>query len=392
MLHTQCAPAGLFANSAGAPAHNVAAQLDCRRIAQASVRAVAAAHRESTMLNEDKAMQAQATLHHAYFLGLQLMVASRESVAVVGEWIFRLFRQQHEDHFLASFEKLELDGLPDAVACARYHVLSNSIGGVPVEYVEESEKKAWVRFRYPRWMFAGPTLCGMPVEASRGFLRGWYAHNGVSLGNPRLGFVCVSEDMTGQFGFCGYFKEYEHELNDDARLRFAFDEYPPAFVAASQLQPPTALWSPERLAKANRNYAVAYVKNAVLKLIEVVGRERGRELACLAARLIGLQYYQQLAELVGARDGDYQDTADFLAVMFRGMGDEATIRVDADKRRSVIGHQGLRIVRGLDASDRDDLLTCWMELWLGTIHSHQTLKHAEVLVLEEGLQWVIEDK
>ena len=50
---------------------------------------------------------------------------------------------------------LGLDGQPHAVACAKYHVLSNRIGGVAVEYMEESTTKAWVRFRYPRWMYDG---------------------------------------------------------------------------------------------------------------------------------------------------------------------------------------------------------------------------------------------
>ena len=107
------------------------------------------------------------------------------------------------------------------MACAKYHVLSNNVGGVGVEFMAETEKKAWLRFRYPRWMYDGPAICGIPVEASRGFLKGWYAQNGVTLKNPRLGFVCVSEDLTGQFGFCGYFKEYDRELSDNERLIFS---------------------------------------------------------------------------------------------------------------------------------------------------------------------------
>ena len=162
------------------------------------------------MNREIDAIGAQAELHHQYFLGLQLMVAVEESRQVVYDWMFRLFRRQHEEKFLSSFAKLGLDGLPHAVACAKYHVLSNGVGGVAVEYMAESDSKAWVRFRYPRWMYAGPAICGIPVEASRGFLDGWYAQNGVSLNNPRLGFVCVSEDVTGQFGLCGYFKEHTH--------------------------------------------------------------------------------------------------------------------------------------------------------------------------------------
>ena len=81
--------------------------------------------------------------------------------------MFRLFRRKHEESFLSGLVKLGLDGLPHAVASARYHVLSNGIGGVGVDYMEESDTRAWVRFRYPRWMYDGPALCGVPIEASR---------------------------------------------------------------------------------------------------------------------------------------------------------------------------------------------------------------------------------
>ena len=75
----------------------------------------------------------------------------------------------------------------DAVAAAQYHYLSNSVGGAEVEYMYESDTKAWVHFCHPRWMYDGTALCGAPIEVSRGFLEGWYGHNGVSLGNPQIG-------------------------------------------------------------------------------------------------------------------------------------------------------------------------------------------------------------
>ncbi len=344
------------------------------------------------MFEHERAIGAQADIHHAYFLGLQLMVSTREGAEVVGDWMFRLFRRQHEEKFLSSFDKLGLRGLPDAVACARYHVLSNSMGGVPVEYMEESDTKAWVRFRYPRWMFDGPTLCGVPVEASRGFLRGWYAHNGVSLGNPRLGFVCVSEDMTGEFGFCGYFKEFDHVLSEGERLSFAQCELPPPFDAAAQPQPPAEEWSEERLAKATRNYAVEYVRNGIRELVGVLGRERALELGRLAARLTGLQYFRQLADAVGAKDGDAGDTARFLAAMFQGMGDEVSVVVDEGGRHASLTQRGLRVARGLSGADRADLIECWAELWRGTVHSHRRLKTVEATACPDRIEWVIEDR
>ena len=90
---------------------------------------------------EREAINAQAEIHHALLLGMQLTVSMECGGEVMEQWMFKLFRRQHEDKFLSSFKKLGLDGLPDAVACAQYHVLSNGIGGVPVQYVAESDKK-----------------------------------------------------------------------------------------------------------------------------------------------------------------------------------------------------------------------------------------------------------
>ncbi|MEZ5945530.1 MAG: hypothetical protein R3C13_06355 [Hyphomonas sp.] len=337
-----------------------------------------------------RAIAAQAELHHQYLLGLELMVATREGPAVVGDWMFRLFRAQHEEKFLSSFRKLGLDGLPDAVACAKYHVLSNGMGGVRVEYMEESDIKAWVRFRYPRWMYDGAAICGVPVEASRGFLRGWYAQNGVSLGNPRLGFVCVSEDMTGQFGLCGYFREYNHELSEDERLVFAPDERPPPFDPAKQPAPPDAEWSEERLAKASRNYAVDYIRNGIRELANVIGEARTLELGKLAARLTGLQHYPRMAAEIGAVDGGPDDAAAFLATLFAGMGDEAGLQHDGD--RITLTQSGLRIVRGLEGDERTRLLACWAELWRGAIASHRHFMDLTVVPQADSLIWTLTDR
>lgn len=322
-------------------------------------------------MNKDiDAIGAQAELHHQYFLGLQLMVAVEESRQVVYDWMFRLFRRQHEEKFLSSFAKLGLDGLPHAVACAKYHVLSNGVGGVAVEYMAETDTKAWVRFRYPRWMYAGPAICGIPVEASRGFLDGWYARNGVSLNNPRLGFVCVSEDVTGQFGLCGYFKEYARDLAPEERLQFAADEPVPGFDPDAQPVPPDSQWNEERLAKANRNYALEYIRNGIGALGQVVGAERAQSLAQRSARLIGLQHYPVMAGRVRAVDGGVGDAAIFLQLMMQGMGDTCSVSEQSDGS-VIVQQQGLRILRGLDGASRQPLLASWIELWRGAIHSHR---------------------
>jgi hypothetical protein len=337
------------------------------------------------MTAEVAAIRAQAHLHHAYLLGLQLMIATRKGPMVMGDWMFRLFRRQHLEKFLTSFDKLGLEGLPDAVACARYHALSNSMGGVAVEYLPESDRKAWVRFRYPRWMYHGPTICGVPVEVSRGFLNGWYAHNGVSLGNSKLGFVCVSEDMTGEFGLCGYFQEYDRDLAPNERLRFARGELPPPFDPARQPRPPAREWSPLRLEKANRNYALDYIRNGLCELAEVIGAEDTRELGGLAARLIGLQYFSHTATMVEVPDGDLPDAARYLCRMFEGMGD--TVSATSGDGFVTLDHVGLRVVRDLEGDERTLVLGCWSELWRGALASQRQMKTLHMEPQAGGLRW-----
>lgn len=343
---------------------------------------------EVISLRQSKAIQAQAEMHHAYFLGLQLAAAAELSKPQMEEWMFRLFRRQHEEKFLSSFEKLDLLDLPHAVACAKYHVLSNSIGGVAVEYMYEHDRKAWVRFRYPRWMYHGPVICGIPIEVSRGFLRGWYGHNGVSLGNPRLGFVCVSEDMTGEFGLCGYFREYDEDLSPENRLRFAQGEQPPPFVASEQPLPPSAQWNEERLLKAARNYAMDYVRNGINELVAVAGSELAEQLASRSAKLIGLQYLRETLAMSGAEDGSLAMAADYLGFMFSGLGDG--VEIDATNPDSIIIRQSdLRILRGLNAESCESqlLLRAWQQLWLGALGSFRQRKTATIRVEGSQLVW-----
>ena len=315
------------------------------------------------------------------------MVSVEKGAGVVGDWMFNLFRKQHEDKFLSSFNKLGLENLPHAVACAKYHVLSNGVGGVRVEYIAETDKKAWIRFRYPRWMYDGPAICGIPIEASRGFLEGWYAQNGISLKNPRLGFVCVSEDLTGDFGFCGYFKEFEKDLSEEERLQFSSNERPPQFNQTDQPIPPRKYWSEERLAKANRNYSIEFCRNGIGGLLKIIGLDETLRIGKRAARLTGLQQYSHMANSLNAIDGTPDDAARFLIAALEGMGD-IIIRTD-EPNQIILKQSPLRIVRGLQGSEREALLTCWIELWRGVVQSHREFMNLKVEDKGNGLIWYL---
>jgi hypothetical protein len=246
--------------------------------------------------------RAVATLYHAVFTGLILAVVTRRGTAAAAEFVFRIFRHQQLERFLPGLDKLGLTGLPPAVAAAQYHYLSNWIGGVPVEYIYESDRKAWIRYPPPRWIWQGSVIAGIPGEVSRAMLRGWHGNNGVVLGNLKLGFVCTKQAVDGQDGLEGYYCEYDHDLDVDGRVVVAREQEAPPFDFARAPALPVDAWPRHRLEKAFRNYAMEYVRTAAPIMIQQFGPDDGGHLLRLTAKLIGMQYFHATARALLPED------------------------------------------------------------------------------------------
>ena len=211
--------------------------------------------------------------------------------------------------------------LPPAVAAAQYHYLSNWIGGVHVEYMYETDRKAWIRYPPPRWIWRGTAICGVPGEVSRAMLRGWHANNGVALGNPNLGFVCTKQSVDGQDGLEGYYCEYDHPLELDQRLVFARHLEAPLFDPATAPALPVASWPKPRLEKAYRNYAMEYVRTAAPVMVQLFGPEDAGYLLHLTGKLIGMQYFDEIARGFSTRArGTAKDFVGVPARAVRGAG------------------------------------------------------------------------
>lgn len=326
-------------------------------------------------------LKAAAELYHAYFTGLILTLVTRRGADAAARWVFALFRHQHHEKFLSSFAKLGLEGMPHAVACAAYHYLSNSVGGVRVEFMRESNRKAWVNFVPPRWIYPGASICGVPGEVSRAFLHGWYAQNGVSLNNPRLGFVCTAQTTDGQHGLSGYFLEHDRDLAPEERLQFRPGELPPPFDPAAAPSLPAAGWPAERLAKAERNYALEYIRSGLPKLAELFGPTEAAYLGGTAARLVGAQLYADTALRLGVSEGGAEGFAQFMVALAGGEGDAAAISRDGDAL--LVRRPSWRLVRGLAA-----VSPAVFEAWSGLLHGAIAV-HDRFLVLEtlSRLDW-----
>jgi len=182
--------------------------------------------------------------------------------------------------------------------------------------------------------------------------------------------------MTGELGLGGYFKEFDRDLSPEERLRFEMHEVPPAFDASVQPSVPQDEWNAERLEKANRNYALNYIRNGLSELVKSMDAGEARALARRAAGLIGLQYFQETAAMIGAADDGLEDCADYLAAMFQGMGDEVLIASHGNTIE--IEHRGLRVIKGLPETEADLVFDCWSELWKGTARSQRIMKTLEV--------------
>jgi hypothetical protein len=323
-----------------------------------------------------RAARAVADLYHAYFTGLILTLVSRRGGPDAARWVHAVFRHQHHEKFLSSFDKLGLTGMPHAVACAAYHYLSNSIGGVSVEFMKESDRKAWVRFVPPRWIYPGATICGVPSEVSRAFLTGWYAQNGLSLKNPRLGFVCTAQTVDGQHGLAGYFLEYDRDLAPDERLVFRPGEMPPPFDADKAPRLPATDWTPERLARAYRNYAMEYVRSGLPRLMELFGETEGAHLGHLTGRLIGAQSYKEIAAAAGVDGDDEEALARLMAWIADGEGD--TVEITRDGDAVLAARTGWRLMRGI-ANPSPGVLDAWNGLIEGLAMVHNRFLTVDVV-------------
>jgi hypothetical protein len=326
---------------------------------------------------EVRGWRAVATLYHAYITGFILTVTTRAGVREAEDLWFAVFRRQHLDLFLPGLTKLGLDGLPDAVKAAQYHYLSNRVAGVQVEYMYESDRKAWVRFVPPRWVYDGAAICGVPGSVSRALLRGWYGHNGVALGNPRLGFVCTAQTMDGQHGLAGYFKEYDHDLAPEERLVFSPGELPPPFDPAAAPDFDPADWPAARLNKANRNYSMNFTRALLGESAALYGPADAAYYGNVTGKLIGMQFYQETRELLGLAGGDTPaDFAAYLAAMAQAQGDRAEVAQAGDA--VLVRQYGWRVMRGCDKL-HDCTFEGWNGLWQGALMTHNRFLVLEVL-------------
>jgi hypothetical protein len=198
-------------------------------------------------------------------------------------------------------------------------------------------------------------------------LRGWHAHNGVSLGNPRLGFVCTKQTVDGQPGLEGYYLEHDRDLAPDERLRFAPGEEGPDFDPDRAPRLGDAVWPEARRQRVLRNYAMDYVRSILPELVAVLGPAQARHLGAIAGTLIGMQYYAETAALLAVTGSTARDFGAYLTRMAAAQDDTAECAEDGGD--VVVRQTTWRLMRGVSPL-APAVFEAWNGLWEGALAVH----------------------
>ena len=206
----------------------------------------------------------------------------------------------------------------------------------------------------------------------------------MSLGNPRLGFVCTAQTTDGQHGLAGYFQEYDRDLGPDERLVFSPGEQPPPFDPTAAPVLPEAQWPAERRAKAARNYAMEYVRSGLPRLAEVFGPAEAAHLGRVTGQLVGAQMYHATAAGLDVAGNDLAAFGRWLVAWAHAEGDTAVLEVEPgsasgrDVGSILVRRTGWRLMRGID-----HLPSSVFEGWNGLVEGALAV-HNRFLVLEVG--------
>jgi hypothetical protein len=125
-----------------------------------------------------------------------------------------------------------------------------------------------------------------------------------------------------------------------------------------------------------RNYTMEYIRTLLPVLIELFGPAEGGWLGRFTARLIGMQYYDRTAALLGIAGHGAEEFARYLARFGEAQGD--VIALQGDENGVGVRQQEWRLMRGL-AGLSPAVFDAWNGLWEGSLAVHNRHLRLEVV-------------
>jgi len=258
---------------------------------------------------------------------LRLVVLKEKGESELCNFIYNILKGHQGGYFLQGLDKLGISrDLPPAIIAGKYHYFSNLLGGIAMEYIEETPKKVWVRYLPPSFGFAGAGLFAVPTSIQRAMFSGWHSFNGEALGNPRLGWVLTKLIQDGEPYDEGYYMEYDRDLKPNEKIQFASVTSSPDFHPdqAPKLDP--VVWPQERADKAKRNYVRQYVERAIINMQSMYGVQNASYLISSALRLCMIQYFGEFSKQLGITGRNAKSLVDFVTEISYLAGDQLEVK------------------------------------------------------------------
>jgi hypothetical protein len=201
----------------------------------------------------------------------------------------------------------------------------------------------------------------------------------VSLGNPKLGFVCTGLTTEGDPGLEGYYCEYDRPLLEHERVRFAPGEQAPRFDPAKAPKLDTANWPEERLRKVERSYAMEYVRSLLPTMTELFGAEEMRRLVGRTAKLIGLQFHDDMKDALGIAGTGPAAFAQLLLALQMAQGEA----IEADG--ASVRQRGWKLMSGVEVPE--SAFDAWNELVRGLVAAHDRFMTVQTKRQDDAIEW-----
>jgi len=289
-----------------------------------------------------------ATLWRRMYTALQLTVLRDKGPVALEQLKYQFLTRHQAGHFVDGVRKLGLDpSEPPAVVAGKYHYLSNILGGLRMEYIEESSRKTWIRYLAPSWGYEGLAVAVIPPSVQRMTYAGWHPRNAEALGAPGLVFVVTKVFQYGEPYGEGYFEELDHPVPLDRRIVFRNTAMSPDFDPARAPKLDAKAWPPERLHRVRRSFARGYLADTIMTVVEMYGVPDTSHLLAQAMRAVAIQYGNELKADLAALEDSVYGIATLVARLARFADEELEVHVD--KKRVTIRRAADKLLGNTEA-------------------------------------------
>lgn len=254
------------------------------------------------------------------FSGLTAVTYAEKGADALHRLWFLFLTTHQGEKYHEGLRKLGIENDTPAVAAAKYHYFTNIIGGLNMEYVEESPKKVWIRYLTPMWMYGGVAVMAMPSNLRRHVFSSWHPRNGQYMGCPRLGYVGTKFSSEGDPSDEGYFYEYDYDLAPSQIMRFEVALKTPEFDPSKAPKLDPKLWPEMRILKARRNFSGGYFRVTIDVLDGLYGEMVTNFIIARTMRFMGIQFTPEIQSRAGSTGNSAAAVADLFATILRAQG------------------------------------------------------------------------